>query len=68
MSRPLGFGFGGGRDWLACDMALGLKPRSVGPVKEYFDGWSYRYGGSAAMTRYKTQLMLNAEHKKFLHT
>ena len=27
-----------GKDKLACDIALGLKPGSVGPEKEYFDG------------------------------
>lgn len=40
INRPSGFDLGVGRDRLACDMALGLKPRSVGPEKEYFDGWS----------------------------
>lgn len=37
---PFGFDTGVGRDRLACDMALGLKPCSVGPEKECFDGWS----------------------------
>lgn len=34
----LGLGLGGNR--LACDAALGLKPFSVGPVKEYREGGS----------------------------
>ena len=34
----LGLGLGG--DQLACDAPLGLKPFSVGPVKEYREGGS----------------------------
>lgn len=40
IKRPLGFGLGVGREKLACEMALGLKARSVGPAKEYLDGRS----------------------------
>ena len=38
IKRPSGFDLGVGRDRLACDMALGLKPRSVGPEKLYLEG------------------------------
>ena len=38
--RPSGFDLGVGRERLACDMALGLKPRSVGPEKVYLVGES----------------------------
>ncbi len=38
---PSIFGLGLGGDQLASDTAFGLNPFSVGPTKEYFEGWSY---------------------------
>ena len=43
---PSCFGLAGLGDQLACDTALGLKPFSVGPVKEDRVGGLYRKGGS----------------------
>ena len=38
ISGPSIFGFGLGGDQLAWETAFGLKPFSVGPTKEYFEG------------------------------
>lgn len=49
MSGPLGFGFGCVGVQLAIVAALGLKSVLVGPLNVYFEGWSYRNGGSTPM-------------------
>ena len=43
----MGLCIGGAK--LACETAFGLKPLSAGLTNEYFEGWSYRNGGSMPM-------------------
>jgi hypothetical protein len=40
INGPWGLDFSGVGLMLACDIAFGLKPRSVGPLNVYFEGWS----------------------------
>ena len=40
INAPSGFDLVVGGSRLACVAALGLKPLSDGPMKEYFEGWS----------------------------
>ena len=49
MSGPSSLGFGCLGVQLAIVAALGLKPVSVGALNVYFEGWSYRNGGSTPM-------------------
>ena len=49
MRGPSRFGFGCVGVQLAIVAALGLKFVSVGPLNVYFEGWSYRNGGSTPM-------------------
>jgi hypothetical protein len=49
MSGPSRFGFGCVGVQLAMVAALGLKFVSVGLLNVYFEGWSYRNGGSTPM-------------------
>lgn len=58
---------------LDCDTALGLKGLSVGPTKEYFEGLSYRKGGSTPIAINSSEISTgNARYvlceQKYVHS